>query len=146
MLGCWRGNPDERLSFMELRSLFDAMMVREKENYINISDIEELLPYYPMSAVCDTTDGSDDNNEGSLSPKDYEVPITQTNRFRMSQGDPTTLSMDGEEVDVNGGPPTLDQEVVADEKIVDSIIDRSFEHIAELVSSEDSDVQMNGGI
>ena len=145
MLGCWKGNPDERLSFMELRSLFDAMMVREKESYININDIEELLPYYPMSAVCDTTDGSDDNNGGSLSPKDYEVPITHTNRFRMSQGDPTTLSMDEEEEKVNGGPPTLDTEVMIDGKNVDAIIDRSFEHIA-LSDGDDGSVQENGGL
>ena len=114
MLGCWKGNPDERLSFMELCSLLHAMMVRE-ESYININDIEELLLYYPMTAFCDTTNGSDDNNGGSLSPKDYEVPITHTNRFRMSQCDPT-LSMDGEEEKVNGGPPTLDTEVMVDGK------------------------------
>ena len=143
MLGCWKENPDERLSFMELRSLFDAMMVRE-ESYININ-IEELLLYYPTTAFCDTTDSSDDNNGGSLSPKDYEVPITYTNRFQMSQGDPTTLSMDGEEEKVNGGPPTLDTEVMVGGKNVDAIIDRSFEHIA-LSDGDDGSVQENGGL
>ena len=143
MLGCWKENPDERLSFMELRSLFDAMMVRE-ESYININ-IEELLLYYPTTAFCDTTDSSDDNNGGFLSPKDYEIPITYTNRFQMSQGDPTTLSMDGEEEKVNGGPPTLDTEVMIDGKNVDAIIDRSFEHIA-LSDGDDGSVQENGGL
>ena len=126
MLGCWKENPDERLSFMELRSLFDAMMVRE-ESYININ-IEELLLYYPTTAFCDTTDSSDDNNCGFLSPKDYEIPITHTNRFQMSQGDPTTLS-----------------EVMIDGKNVDAIIDRSFEHIA-LSDGDDGSVQENGGL
>ena len=143
MLGCWKENPDERLSFMELRRLFQAMMVREKKTYININNIEELLLCYPMSAVCDTTNGSDDNNEGFLAPRDYEVPITHTNRFCMSQGDPATLSMDGDEDGMNAGPPTLDQAVMVDEKNVDAIIDRSFEHIATLVSNGDSGVQVN---
>ena len=151
MLGCWKANPDERLGFTELRSLFEAMMVREKETYINISNIEELLPYYPMSALCDTTDGSDDN-EGSLSPKDYEVPITHTNRFRMSQlqSDPTILHMDAGAVGeggANGSPPALlDPGVLVDGKKAGKLVNTSFDDTAELVSSEDGDVKMNGGL
>jgi proto-oncogene tyrosine-protein kinase Ret len=75
MLQCWKASPDDRPSFMELRCLFEGMVNREK-NYIDIND--EFLPYYPMSAVCDTTgDSLDAPNGGMVSPTpmDYEIPL-----------------------------------------------------------------------
>ena len=75
MLLCWVAEPDRRPDFTVLKMRFESMLTDTAEsNYIDIG--EGMLPYYPMSAFCNTSDGSD--SEGSShSPKEYEVPITQ---------------------------------------------------------------------
>ena len=134
MLQCWKARPEDRPTFTELRSIFEAMVNREK-NYIDITD--DFLPYYPMSAVCDTTDDSLENTEGvavSPSPMDYEIPLTfkSPHDNQYTQEEPSDVKENKTPLDVpNGGDQQRSSYPEIRDSFVSSLINSSFQDIVE---------------
>ena len=130
MLQCWKARPEDRPTFSELRSIFEAMVNREK-NYIDIND--EFLPYYPMSAVCDTTDDSLENTEGqavSPSPMDYEIPLTFKSPH--DKQEPFDVKDSKTPSDVpNGGDQQRSSYPEIRDSFVNNLINSSFQDITE---------------
>ena len=95
MLECWNEAPDERKTFPELRSLFDAMLA-ENNPYIQFENINTHKPYYNTSRQSqtqpETTDSSlrnsrseDENMIGlSESEIDFEASSTSTSTLNIA--------------------------------------------------------------
>ena len=70
---CWNIRAVDRPSFIELRATFDNMLTKaQKENYIDLN-VDEMLPYYSMSAVGEPNDlelTEEDLKPGSHDSKD----------------------------------------------------------------------------
>lgn len=76
MLECWGENPNERKTFPELRSLFDAMLA-ENNPYIQFENINSHKPYY-NTQQSQRNSRSEDDNTVALSESEIEFEASST--------------------------------------------------------------------
>jgi len=82
MLECWSEDPNERKTFPELRSLFDAMLA-ENNPYIQFDNINTRKPYY--NTQMSQRDSRPEEAAAGLSESEIELTASSTSTITFSE-------------------------------------------------------------
>lgn len=94
MLECWNTDPNERKTFPELRSLFDAMLA-ENNPYIQFENINTHKPYYNTTATAQSHSHSQNQSQRNSRSEDENMIGMSESEIEFEDSSTSTSTLNG---------------------------------------------------